>query len=375
MGVEQKQILLILFDFRDWENSKSWSYISSYLIFHELESIRNNNVNLCLIPYHYREIDIDNLLHYYLKDKKWDEAIIWIPHLKLTKNSIHLIDSHVKKKAFFVSESLIYTSKDIAELPHLATRYKDFTSIADKTTPVITLCPITHARLIHDGYNSIFTFGFMPSKKEVSRFAKIEFQYSLVASIYNPARKFIVENIIRAMDAFGLKNSEVIDDLDHISQFEILSSRLESIDNNPDLIGWPESRLELSKQIAFCRQKIWEKFIYKLSTSLIVFSLPSYFKGAPGRVIEGLFAKCCIIFVDTNLDVQSICSLSSVERIKFITSEKLHLIDIDELVKDDGSCNLNESKIFPFFSDFYVNLFNTSRETTIKEYLLKMVKK
>ena len=151
---------ILIFDFRDWPNAKSWSYVSGFCWPTKPRLCSGTKGNQ-IIPYTYDTEEINCLLNAIEKSYSVGSTLIFLPHNHYDKSSIKIVDKFSQNIHFVCVESLLYSAKEISELPHLATRFDDCTDlIADY--PVHCLCPETHKALLRQGYNSTFHFGFLP---------------------------------------------------------------------------------------------------------------------------------------------------------------------------------------------------------------------
>jgi hypothetical protein len=365
-----KKLLLICFDFGDWTNARSWSYVSSYLIYHQLSTCPGWDVELQIVPYTYSERKVDELIEVIAKNRNFDLILTWLPHLNLSKRAISTLYGASKNLIFLLIESLCYTADEIAELPHLRHRWKQVTSIITKEYPVICLCPRSFRKLKSYGFRAALVYGFWPTNYNIDfpKFKTLK-TFAFAASIYNNTRREASEIVTKLFSKNGYNRIEIIDSSIYVNEFNQLCKDLVIADQElqDKKTGF---RGEICERIAEVRKRIWLDFMTQLANAEVLVTLPSYFKGIPGRVIESLYCGIPVIFFESNIDSEDINKVSSFDGISFekrysfenaiqkeiVSPDK----DIGSILFRDSGEFLNDCTLFPdkYFSSAKRPLLN-----------------
>jgi hypothetical protein len=300
-----KRKLFIIFDFKNWKEARSWSYISSYLIFEEYNKTNQDRADLLAIPHDYSESKVMDILNKYLESDLYDHCIIWIPHLKISKDIGEKLSIHKIKISYFITESLVYTEKEIIVLPHLKHRMQDFMRHYVQNSTVYCFCKKSHEELKKNKINSTFFYGYYPkfkkiNKMDINQSNKI---YSCAANLYNQERVDINNSLRKLLiDSLGYKDMEIIDSLMLTDNFNNKIEEIIEIDNNIILNKvYLTERIKKSIELSHIRSLIWIDYLNLLKKCDFVVNLPSYFKGLPGRVIESLYIDVPCISINSNL--------------------------------------------------------------------------
>ena len=80
-------------------------------------------------------------------------------------------------------------------------------------------------------------------------------------------------------------------------------------------------RSNICKRIKDIRRIIWCEFVETLSATTFTMSLPSYFKGLPGRAVEAHLAGSIIVFVNSKFSESFKNSLLRCEGLVFVDGE------------------------------------------------------
>lgn len=290
------KILALCFDFRIWSESKAWSYASGYLACDELTQREGWQVDFHVFPYSYCEDKIDSVLKVISSGTKYDLVLIWLPHLRIARKTIDEIRTSGARVVFVLAESLLYSRQDIKELPHLRFRWAETTSLVRKKTDlVISLCPATADKLRGCGYRVKFTWGFYSRKVFDTYLFKglqandffSEDECIFAATMYNDARRITSNEVAAVLAMQGMTVRTLSDDQELIASYNNLSQKLEAVDLA--IAGdFLNKRLAVCKEILNVRRELWCRYVSQFKGAKFTISLPSYFKGAPGRVIESL---------------------------------------------------------------------------------------
>jgi len=122
-----KEILLVILEFDNWEQGRSWSYTGSYAF---LDGLSSNGYRCTVLPAIYgRSPDaLDSFIHHapeLFAGKQFDEAWIWCNHATYDETFWNWIKSVAPVRVGVVLESLHYTPHELQALPFLADREKD----------------------------------------------------------------------------------------------------------------------------------------------------------------------------------------------------------------------------------------------------------
>jgi hypothetical protein len=122
-----KEILLVMLEFDNWEQGRSWSYTGSYAF---LDGLRSNGHHCTVLPaIHGRSPDsADSFIHHapdLFAGKTFDEAWIWCNHATFDEKFWSWLKRVAPVRVGVVLESLHYTQEELLALPFLAEREKD----------------------------------------------------------------------------------------------------------------------------------------------------------------------------------------------------------------------------------------------------------
>jgi hypothetical protein len=288
-----------MFDFRDWNNSKSWSYVSGYLYYEEFSKYYEGEVQLQVLPYTYNAYNLKSIIGALLDQETFYEKIfIWLPHNNFSRETISNLRLATKKLFFIISESLLYTKDEISLLPHLENRWKGTVDLLLKSDSVINLCPLTHKRFLKEGFNSVFSYGLKPSYSILREKNILAPTIMFSAVLYDGRRESTFHKIQSSARRYGLEVIHPNDSLELTNQFEVLSTKLEECDVN----GISSvDRCAISKSIFEVRKEIWVEYLSQMSQVGAVLSMPGFFKGLPGRIPEASIVKIPTIVLDSKL--------------------------------------------------------------------------
>ena len=243
--------------------------------------------------------------------------------MNLNSYSLTLMNNFSSEVRFILTESLIYNESEIAILPHLKDRWMEVTTLIGRKNLVYSQCPVTHRRFLKYGYKSIFSWGLwsfddfklINSSLNLNSRAITAKHYIFSATLYNDSRKASAELVRRELDRNGFIFQKLKDDHSLTLRFENLSKKLEQMDNIFDLEI--NERAFLSSEIAEIRREIWFFYTDGLRDVELTVSLPSYFKGLPGRVLESFYYGVPAYLPMSNLDFTDLGKLKLVDGLIF----------------------------------------------------------
>lgn len=300
-----KRKLFIIFDFNNWIEARSWSYISSYLIFEELSRVSQGEAELLSIPYDYSESKVMEILTLYIESGFYDHLVIWVPHLKICKHIGEAIRKNSVIITYFITESLVYTEQEINILPHLKYRMQEFLQHYVTHSTVFCFCKESHENLKKNGVNSKFYYGYYPKYKIINE-RKTTLNNKIIscaANLYNEERINIHNSISKLLvEEHGYKNIKIIDKSQMIEKFDDKMNEIRELDIKINFLpNYFIARLNKSVEIMHIRRIIWIDYLELLKECDFIINLPSYFKGLPGRVIESLCIAVPCISIQSNL--------------------------------------------------------------------------
>jgi hypothetical protein len=309
--MEEKKNLFIIFDFPNWHAARSWSYVGGFQIIYNIMKIQKMDSHVLIISVENSEITTKMVIERNIQQDKYQNIIIWYSHLKLDIELLEKLAKRCENMIFVLTESLLYNEIEIEENPSLALRKHDFISKVDKASTIISLCPETDKYLKSKNYNSLFFYGFgLDIEENMSIFKgdqKNNKAYAFAGKIYNEERKLIRNKVIELIVPWDYSEKIIKDSKikTHIFQFLFIILRLIDMLFTKKQIINPRRfvyyRNLISKFILILRKKIWRDFIKSLASIDLVISLPSYYKGLPGRFFEAILAGCrMIVFVRQN---------------------------------------------------------------------------
>lgn len=134
-----KEILLVMLEFDNWEQARSWSYTGSYAF---IDGFRQNGHHCTLLPaIHGRAPDApDSFIHHaetLLAGRTFDEAWIWCNHAAFDERFWTWLKKIAPVRVGVVLESLNHSDEELEALPFLAQRREDSFSCLPHCTHAI----------------------------------------------------------------------------------------------------------------------------------------------------------------------------------------------------------------------------------------------
>jgi hypothetical protein len=124
----------------------------------------------------------------------------------------------------------------------------------------------------------------------------------------------------RRRGVYGILSQRGIIDADnHLEHDPALITEFENAIASFNRAGMePEERAAQAERVRRVRLALWHEYLRYISQFAGVISLPAYFKGFPGRVLEGILARCAVF----------ICEVYDLGRQKkvFLPGEHIHYI-------------------------------------------------
>lgn len=349
--------LFLCFDFPIWNQAKMWSYVSSYLLYHEGRKFLD--CELQIVSHESSEAKNDLLIKNLTNGRYFELIVVWLPHANYSEKSIRHLKNVCNRIIFLLVESLVYSKQDIAELPHLANRWAEVTSLLTPESFVICLCPLTARLLNESGFNAIHIFGFWPEHlpKNIEHKERSS-SYAFAASLYNETRRSAANRVKQIETDLCLRRLEIEDDPNITSEFDL---QMAALMRDDELYGgnMPLERSALCDEIAETRKVLWEEYLRLISKADFMITLPSYFKGAPGRVIEAILCKVPVIFYQSNLALADREMLIRTSGVYFSEDEDL-ACTVKNLyktsAKDTDSIDLTPTEVFPTVEGILTNI-------------------
>lgn len=371
--VENSKSLFICFDFATWNQAKMWSYVSSYLVYHDGEAL--GNCELQILAHEYSEAQNDLLIKNMTFGRSFDLVVVWLPHANISKKSVRLLESVSGRLVFLLIESLVYTEQDIAELPHLANRWAEITALLTPDSCVICLCPATARLLIERGFNAMHVFGFWPNRPpKAIEHQETTFTYAFAASLYNEARRDAARRIAQIESDLNLRRLEIVDNPVLTARFDSLMAQLRH-DDKQSVRGQLSDRATLCAQIAQIRRALWEEYLRLIGKADFMITLPSYFKGVPGRVIEARICNVPVIFYETNLAQPYIEQLKQAAGLYFSGEEGLADVIADLYKSGHLSGSSSDASLAPEVFPTAGNVLNQIRSQPVKKHRTAFVQR
>ena len=282
-----KKALFLIFDFEYWQEARSWSYASSYLLFQESKAFLKSDIQVI----RHRAVKTDNAkLVASIPDGTYDWIFVWHPHAALNETVIKTLGKKCSVLCHVLVESLLYSGAEIWEMPHLANRWPHcealFRSCANAV--VLSFCPESAQRLNEVNIPTVATFGIKP--KDIAFIQQrvgvdecvVRMKYSIAGKLYNAKRRGVFDQLHQVLDSQGLKELAVQEDYSLHERFQALMVCLETMP-----VDCFRQRSVIAQDIALVRHHIWLQYLKSIMEAHWVVSLPSYFKGLPARVLEG----------------------------------------------------------------------------------------
>ena len=301
----KKTDLFIIFDFAAWEQANSWSYLGALILYDEsLKSSPRNTIQI--IPADNEPGFNYQLFINFFEKSEFNTIYLWSSHIKLNSKIIDLLKSHSDNLVIILTESLIYSEIEVKENPELGSRLKTFISLFSRDLPILNLCPITNEELLILGYKSVFIYGFsnVDITKHRSALGRKENSISISGKLYNSTRNELFKKLNLDDDStHGFKTVKLFDSRLTVRIFQILMKILKLLDKI--VVEYRFKSISflrgiISKNIYRVRKIIWLQYSKKISKLVALVSLPSYFKGLPGRIFEALLSDTNIYLIDPN---------------------------------------------------------------------------
>ncbi len=294
--------LFIIFDFNLWQQGSSWSFVSSYALYLERKKRESDKVEILIIPYWYPPNVVKNVIDLKVKNGMFERAFIFIPHLNITSQIIKKLRRRKIEIVFIVTESLVYSPKEVSHNSIWGKRYQHFVNLLHKKDLIITFCFESYFRLKNDSFQAFFVNGFIPSKEIIENYDTFlteskknsaSKKYALLAKIYNVERQEIYDSLSVIFDFFSwteVKNSDPLELTDELEMsFQELINLDMSMSKDYYIFAKDSSEKEgLMNKIIMIRYKLWMHHLRNLNQASVIVSLPSFFKGFVGRVIDGI---------------------------------------------------------------------------------------
>ena len=325
----EKKNLFIIFDFSNWNAARSWSYAGGFQIIQTILNIQGKESQIIIIPVENSERATLEIIERNTRDINYQNIVIWYSHLRLSKEILDTLANKSKNMIYVLTESLLYNEIEILENPTLALRKTDFISKVSGESTIISMCPDSNSYLKSKNYRSVFFygFGFDDLKPLKNRRHKKDRYFTFAGKIYNSEREVTKNNIIKLIEKLKFKEKKINDSRLLIIIFQQLLRLINEMDK-----GYTKKRYgKFKKYISFrekinrlalaIRRRIWENFLSSLSSVDLIISLPSYFKGLPGRFFEALFVGSrVIIFLRQNKNFE--VYLSKFENIVYVVKDE-----------------------------------------------------
>lgn len=354
---KKPKALFLCFDFETWSEARSWSYVSSYLLYHE--SLKGFDCELQILLHRNSAAKNEQIVYRITEGRNFDFVLVWLPHAKISKKLKRRLQESSKVLSFLLVESLCYTDDEIAELPHLRHRWNEVTALLKSDANVISLCPQSYRRLLDAGYNAKFTLGFLPTELQRYHAACGEKSgYAFAASLYNKARREASKFVSDLAKTLTLEKIKISDPIELTDRFDSLVEQLRVSDIRETL-----ARAALCSQIANVRKDIWLAYLNTLARANFLITFPSYFKGAPGRVIEALTCNVPVIFFESNIDTEDIRKLSLLQRVHFAERDSLRFCVEGFLESSPEIMREEKARLENLFSEtakFLIEVYSTN---------------
>lgn len=287
--------LVCMLDFPSWELAKPWSYISGYAFVDALRAA-GNEVELVVLLYGAKDEELARVIGALAeRGERFDCAFFWLPHLEYGERFWRIAEKLAPRRVGVLIESLRYTAEEIARLKHLRRRRALVLRNLAHCTHVITLDPADFRELEREGYRVFWTPGLMPSVPD-SIFVPFDQKSTRLLSagtIYAGARQLMHEHLV----AQGLldPNERLQHSPELIAEFE---AAIAEVKRRAAGEAGPAADASLFERVRAARLAIWHEYLRYISQFAGVISLPAYFKGFPGRVFEGIMARCAVFIFE-----------------------------------------------------------------------------
>ena len=304
-----------MLEFPSWELAKPWSYISGYAF---VDGLRAAGYDVELVVLLYGSDDevlarvIDAVAD---RGGPFDCAFFWLPHLEYGERFWRIAETLAPKRVGVLIESLRYTAEEISQLKHLARRRKRVLRSLAHCTHAVTLDPVDFRELEREGYRVFWTAGIVPVVPD-STFVPFDQKSTRLLSagtVYAGKRQFMHDRLV---------SQGVLDPGERLQHSPELIAEFEAaigeVKRRATGDSAPAADAALFERVRAVRMALWCEYLQYLSRFAAVISLPAYFKGFPGRVFEGMMARCAVFIFEA-------CDFERQKRL-FRPGEHLHYL-------------------------------------------------
>jgi hypothetical protein len=293
------KLLVCMLEFPTWKLAKPWSYISGYAFVDAMREL-GHDVELVLL-FNLAEASAHEsaLEPYERRGERFDCGFFWMPHLDYSDYFWEMAERIARRRVGVFIESMRYTPEEIRDYPDLAQHYTERSQLRARwldwlrhCTHIVTMDYHDFHELRQSGYSVFWTPGIVP-KVPVETFLDCGERSDLIltaATIYGKRRALhqylTAHGIVDAGES--LRHSPAL-----IAEFE---SAVAELLHRP--AGAEEAASQRSERVRSVRLELWYEYLRHISTFAGIISLPAYFKGFPGRVLEGMLAGCAIFIFE-----------------------------------------------------------------------------
>jgi hypothetical protein len=302
--------LFIIFEFENWRTAKPYSYLAGYLFIDKLKE-NFERYDILVVPTYYSSNQINKIIYYYINEFEYDEAFLWMPHININAKTTELLSNKINKLNVILIESLLYHKTQISENTELGLRLEKFLNFIPRNFKVFSLCPLTFEKL-REFYKETklilglkFDFNFKNSK-DISSLNN----FSFLCTIYNKEREEFEKNICKYMSSINYHKKEIFQSGKLMREFDNNLRKLKFFDkilfSNLIFLFFLKNfllrlRNYICNKIHRNRYLIWVDYLNLIYNNTdIIFSLPSYFGGVPGRIFEAMICNKKSIFICKN---------------------------------------------------------------------------
>lgn len=303
MENRKKDILLVMLEFDNWEQGRSWSYTGSYAF---LDGFRENGHRCTLLPaLHGRAPDSpDSTIHHaaeLLAGRSFDEAWIWCNHAVFDERFWSWLKTVAPVRVGVVLESLNHSDEELEALPFLARRRDDAFACLPHCTHAIAadevdVADITASFGIPALWNVFmvpqrFMLDLPPPTGDVAAFIGAGY-FTGPAYNFPKAPNLLRNRFLRDERLHGLmdrphfqlpeRSSEALphfEALHRAARERLLAGTLDGV----GLTAYAEA-------VAKVRADIFAMFVTGLRLGMACVNLPTLVKAFSGRVIEAMAA-------------------------------------------------------------------------------------
>jgi hypothetical protein len=293
------KLLVCMLEFPTWKLAKPWSYISGYAFVDAMREL-GHDVELVLLFNLAEAGSHESALELYeRRDERFDCAFFWMPHLDYSDHFWEMAERIARRRVGVFIESLRYTLEEIRDYPDLAQHYTERSQLRTRwrdwlghCTHVVTMDYHDFCELRQSGYSVFWTPGIVPKVPEETFLDCGENSDVILtaATIYGKRQALhqylTAHGIVDAGE--GLRHSPAL-----IAEFE--SAVVEMLSRRP---GAEAAVSQGSERVRSVRLQLWYEYLRHISTFAGIISLPAYFKGFPGRVLEGMLAGCAVLIFE-----------------------------------------------------------------------------